>query len=126
MRILIDLFPARARLVPSDSTDGVSLEEMTVTTRVPQSRAVDAVRVIVTTDNVLIAADTPRGVALIFREKYSSDTLELDRRGVSRLVTSTGKFVVFDKDNNCGCGSRLRGWNPYSNLDSSKDPGPDA
>lgn len=123
MRILLDLFPARARLTPPEYLPPAAEHATaTVLTRLPQSRYVDAVRVVVSSDRVMIAADTSRGPTLIFNERYDPATLVLDKRGTSRLVTETGKLVVFDKDNNCGCGSRLRSWNPYGTLNSMHDP----
>ena len=123
MKVLLDLFPARARLSPAEHAP--SPEEQlaaTVLSRLPQSRYVDAVRVVISDERVMIAADTSRGPALIFNERYDGATLSLNKKGTSRLVTETGKFVTFDKDANCGCGSRLRGWNPYTTLHSANDP----
>lgn len=123
MKVVFDLFPARARLTPPEhlgELDGYG--EITVLTRLPQSRYVDAVRIVISDSRVMIAGDTSKGPALIFNERYSPTSAVLNRKGTSRLITETGKLVVFDKDNNCGCGSRLRGWNPYTTLNSINDP----
>jgi hypothetical protein len=58
----------------------------------------------------------------MFKEPYESFVKsgrpELD----SYAVMKTGKTLAFKKDTNCGCGSSLRGWNPYRTLSSMKDP----
>ena len=123
MRIVIDLFPAQLRVIPA----GVQLdpENMTVYSQYEGSRLVTAVRVLVTEDTVLVAADSSDGPMLIFREKFDLTTnITIDRTGrtVSILMTESGKTLIFDKDNNCGCGSRLRSWNPYRTMGSDNDP----
>jgi len=40
----------------------------------------------------------------------------------SQLLTESGKGLAFRRQDNCGCGSRLRAWNPYKTLNSIKDP----
>lgn len=129
MKVLYDLFPARILVIPPGE-DGAPYEhprgndELTVTSAVPHGRRVDAVRVIVTDEMILIAGDSPTGPVLIFRERYDKATLDLQklRKKISRLTTVQGKIVLLQKDENCGCGSRLRTWNPYGTVNSSKDP----
>lgn len=120
MRVIYDLFPARVRVIPADSVTSSEFAEATVLTRIAGSRMVDAVRIVISDDTVMIAADSSQGPMLIFREKYSTENLDLkkDRKAFSRLVTDSGKMLVFHKDDNCGCGSRLRGWNPYRTLEA--------
>ena len=56
----------------------------------------------------------------------NASEFEFDKAGTkmedSYIVTKTGKMVAFKLDRNCGCGSRLRAWNPYRHVYSSKDP----
>lgn len=120
MRVIYDLFPARVRVIPSERITRDELSTATVITRVPNSRMVDAVRIVLTDDTIMIAADSSQGPMLIFREKYTKENLDLQKKhgGVSRLMTDSGKMLVFEKDSNCGCGSRLRGWNPYRTLEA--------
>jgi hypothetical protein len=122
MHVVCDLFPARIRAVPA--TTSVDPLTASVTARYEGSRLVDAVRVLLTNDTILVAADSSDGPMLIFREQYDPTSLRLDRTGrtVSFLETVSGKKVLFEKDENCGCGSRLRSWNPYRILGSSNDP----
>lgn len=120
MKVIYDLFPARVRVIPAEKITFDELSSTTVTTRVDGSRMVDAVRVVISDDTVMIAADSSNGPMLIFREKYSSENLQLDkaRKGITRLTTDSGKMLVLQRDENCGCGSRLRGWNPYRTLEA--------
>lgn len=68
----------------------------------------------------MIAEDSPEGPKLVFREKV----LEIKQESkLTHLLTESGKIIVVTKDHNCGCGSRLRSWNPYGNyISSSQDP----
>lgn len=126
MRVLYDLFPARVRVVPPEQRDdALAAAELDTFTRA-YGRAVDRTRVVVTERAVMVAADADAGPVLIFREKYDPATLVWSKkrstREVNRLVTLTGKLLVVQFSDGCGCGSRLRGWNPYSTVYSSGDP----
>lgn len=112
MRIQADVFPAVATLA-----DPGSLED--IDTLLPRggapkgSRKVDACRITVVDGLLLIAVDSPTGPRLVFKEKIESYS---KKERIHRVKTETGKYVAFSKDNNCGCGSRLRTWNPYKNI----------
>jgi predicted NBD/HSP70 family sugar kinase len=128
MKVIYDLFPARVRACVGENVTDEQYESGTLTphTRLVGSRLVDAVRVILTEETIMIAADSDKGPMLIFREKYVRESLRPDNpkptRGVTCLKTVTGKVVIMEKDANCGCGSRLRGWNPYNTVYSTNDP----
>lgn len=123
MRVVFDLFPARVLVFPEENDPG-SATELTTSSQVPGSRRVEAVRIILTEKTVLIAADSNNGPVLIFREKYRPGGVFLQRnkKKPSRIVTESGKVLLVEKDENCGCGSMLRGWNPYRTEYSTKDP----
>lgn len=125
MNIIYDVFPARVRVAPPREDDDIyKFNELTVTTRLPTSRLVTTVRIVLTKDRIMIAGDSSAGPTLIFQEKYDPTTLQLDKssKTTSRLKTMSGKIIIFEKDSNCGCGSRLRSWNPYRTLGSINDP----
>ena len=126
MKVIYDLFPARVRVCLGENVSDEEYENISVMTRVQGSRLVDAVRVILTDVTIMIAADSDKGPILIFREKYVKESLLPEKpkpnRGVTRLKTETGKVIIMEKDANCGCGSRLRGWNPYNTAYSTNDP----
>lgn len=112
MRIQADVFPAVATLADPDSLEDI--ETLLPRGGAPKgSRKVDACRITIIDGLLLIAVDSPTGPRLVFKEKVESYS-KSDR--VHRVKTETGKFIAFGKDNNCGCGSRLRTWNPYKNI----------
>lgn len=119
MRIQADVFPAVATLASPGSLEDID-------TLLPRggapkgSRKVDACRITVVDGLLLIAVDSPTGPRLVFKEKIESYS---KKERIYRVKTETGKYVAFAKDNNCGCGSRLRTWNPYKNiLNAQGDP----
>jgi hypothetical protein len=126
MRVIYDLFPGRVRVCVAENVTDEQYETLSVFDRVQGSRLVDAVRVILTEETIMIAADSDKGPMLIFRERYVPESLRPEKpkptRGTTRIKTVTGKVVIMEKDANCGCGSRLRGWNPYNTVYSTNDP----
>ena len=128
MKVIYDLFPARVRVCLGENVTDEQYNSSTLTVheRIQGSRLVDAVRVILTDVTIMIAADSDKGPILIFREKYVKESLLPEKpkptRGATRLKTETGKVIIMEKDANCGCGSRLRGWNPYNTAYSTNDP----
>jgi hypothetical protein len=110
MRALADVFPAIAWIAPPNS---VKLDELSTSGPSPSgTRKVDRIRVVLLGNNILIAQDSPEGPKLVFREGFT--TRQTDGP-MTRIKTDTGKIIAFTKDHNCGCGSRLRTWNPYGN-----------
>jgi hypothetical protein len=119
-KIIYDLFPAHVSAAPANTI--AEPKEFTSLSTLPNTYQIDTARVIVTETHILIAQDTPEGAQVVFNEGYSpenffrSATPEQD----SVVVTLSGKVIAFKKDTNCGCGSRLRSWNPYKTLYSTK------
>ena len=115
----IDVFPAIILLAPADSlpsyTDLVFGEE-----KPEGTRRVDRCRVAIVNNKLHVAVDTPEGPQLVFREDVA-DYKKLENQ--HNAYTTSGKIIAFKKDINCGCGSRLRSWNPFgAYLSSSEDP----
>lgn len=119
MRIVSDVFPAIVALAPANSL--VEISSLSPRGKGPEgTRKLDRCRVVLMNGQILIAIDSPSGPSLVFREAYVSMQSE---GKIQRVKTETGKVVAFTKDENCGCGSRLRSWNPYGKImSSSKDP----
>jgi hypothetical protein len=120
MKIHMDVFPAHLVVAAAGQFDDVlSLKSSPPT---EGAHYVGTTRVILADDVVVVAADSPTGPAIIFRERFveleKADQITND----TRLVTVSGKMLAFKKDTNCGCGSRLRGWNAYKTINSMKDP----
>ena len=119
MRKEIDVFPAIIKLAPPNS-----LEDFTDLKPVGDSpkgtRKLDRCRAVVIGGVLIIAEDSPEGPKVVFREQ--TQAMAQDGR-VTHILTTSGKIIVVSKDDNCGCGSRLRGWNPYgSYVVSNGDP----
>ena len=125
MRVTFDLFPAKVLVIPpSEELDALVYEDIAFLSTVANGRRVEAVRIVFTEATVMIAGDSPQGPVLIFQEKYDPTSLILNknRSKPMRVRTLNGKVLVFTKDDNCGCGSKLRAWNPYRTVYSTKDP----
>jgi len=73
-------------------------------------------RVILVENNILIAVDSDDGPKIIFFEEYTISDISEKPEEDSIIYTKSGKMIVFSVDDSCGCGSRLRGWNPYKTL----------
>ena len=119
MRKEIDVFPAIIKLAPPESLEDFTTLE--IVGPVPQgTRRLDRCRVVVINGILMVAQDTPEGTKVVFREK----TRDMRHEGkVSHILTESGKIIAVTKDHNCGCGSRLRSWNPYGSVVmSSQDP----
>lgn len=118
-RILLDRFPCHLAAAPAGKFEDVtSLRSFEPT---PGTNYLEITRVIITDGHVLVAKDSPEGPQIVFRETYQTFIASEEAYSDSFVVTSSGKMLAFKKDRGCGCGSRLRGWNPYKTLNSIKD-----
>ena len=117
----IDVFPAILWLAPPDSLEDWKTLPMSGP-RPQQTRKVDRARVALFQGKMFVAVDSPEGPKLVFREQIADYLKDPDGKSHHVLLAS-GKIEVFRKDHNCGCGSRLRSWNPFGNhLYSTDDP----
>jgi hypothetical protein len=120
LRSIADVFPALVWIAPPNT---VALDELLIPGPSPEgTRKVDRVRVVLIGDSILIAQDSPTGPTLVFREKFIHRHVEGKLQAV---LTESKKVIAFIKDASCGCGSRLRSWNPYgqnNSVYSSEDP----
>lgn len=120
-QVKADTFPALVTIAPA-SYDGE------VRTHSPHDGTfqISVARIILTEDRVLVATDAVGGPNLVFSEEYDPESLEraLSKTEDSYVTTLSGKRIAFSKDVSCGCGSRLRSWNPFKNniVMSSKNP----
>jgi len=115
----VDVFPAIIRLAPPQSL--VDYTSLTMRGDAPQgTRFLDRCRIVILNETIMIANDSPEGPKVVFRERVTEHSLD---GKLHHAVTESGKILAFTKDENCGCGSRLRTWNPYGNIMmSSEDP----
>ena len=120
MKIVQDVFPAYLTVAAPGRFE--SPQEIHSHPPMPDCYHHDKVRVVVTSDLILVAVDSTTGPVIIFREKYTSHDKSNVASEDSYVTTESGKMLVFSRNDACGCGSRLRGWNPYRHVYSSKDP----
>jgi len=117
MKIVIDLFPSHVVVVAPDTYETLTdLKSQPV----PKGAGyVSTARVVVTDEVIFVAQDSPEGAKIVFQERYEDKPTIVD--GEYWLTTKSGKQLSFQKDKNCGCGSRLKSWNPYRTVSSIKD-----
>lgn len=115
-----DIFPAIVTIATPDFTGDITSVPPT-----PGTHQAHSSRIIVTEDRVMIARDSVSGPQVIFSEGIDPSThvKSAKKSEDSYLTTLSGKRLAFSKDDACGCGSRLRSWNPFrmSNM-SVKNP----
>jgi len=114
MRVRADVFPAIIVVTPNGSVSEDTIQSLSArnTATYPEgARRLDRCRVAIIQDTILVAVDSPTGPTLVFRDDISYHSKDATRE--HRAVTVSGKGLAFIKDENCGCGSRLRSWNPY-------------
>jgi len=75
-------------------------------------------RVIVHKNKIIVGAETGRGPSKVFEADVAEVFVE---KPYTRVLTTDGQLVVFALSKGCGCGSRLRSWNPYGNVVRSKN-----
>ena len=121
MKVKVDLFPSHFSVAPSGEYENVSELVAQPINRSNNVFYVSKTRVVLWSDGendfITVASDSPNGPQVVFQQKY----VEMTENGVTfRLLTLDGKMIAFEKDSNCGCGSRLRSWNPYRTIQSIK------
>lgn len=118
-----DIFPAFVAMAPAD--DPVVYTDMTSGPLFPKTaRQITVARVVVFGGSITIAIDGNDGPKIVFREAIQANTFIKgpNPKKDSYVVTASGIKIAFRRDDACGCGSRLRSWNPYNSIHSSQDP----
>ena len=118
-KILLDVFPANVIVAPENTYEH-PYHDLYPKENVPNTLYRQVTRIIVTDTRVIVALDTPEGAMVIGNEEY--DYLDKGTKPdfLTRIVTKSGKQIAFYKDNGCGCSSRLRSWNPFNVIMSTK------
>lgn len=121
MKKKVDLFPAIVYLAPPNSLEVFT--DLNPKDVKPQgTRKVDRSRVAIIDNKVYIVVDSPEGPKVVFREAIL-DYQKSEDGATHHVLTASDKVLVFIKDKNCGCGSKLRTWNPFKNhLSATGDP----
>lgn len=123
MSVKHDIFPAFVALLPAD--DPTPLLEMTSGPLHPKTaRQVITARVVLFNNRITIAVDGNDGPKVIFNQEVDPSTFKKAPKQSqdSFIQTTAGIKIAYRKDENCGCGSRLRSWNPYRIVNSKNDP----
>lgn len=118
-----DVFPAFVAVLSAN--DPTPLLEMSSAPKRPEGAyQLNTARVVVFGGNITIAVDGSDGPRLVFNEKIVPTTHVKGAtvRDDSFVQTVSGTKIAYRKDSACGCGSRLKSWNPYRNSYSVKDP----
>ena len=122
-RIVKDIFPAHISVAPAEYTSDVMSVDAESNPDGVFYR--DITRILIVEDDkgsiIWVAQDTPTGVSLIFQERLDVYIPGAKNSDQFRGKTISGKVFAFRKDSNCGCGSRLKSWNPYRTVNSIKD-----
>lgn len=116
---MTDLFPAVAALYPPDIVK--TLQNPFETSGISDAGSTQFLecRVIVHNFNAFVGTDTIRGPKTVFHDTYASNNV-FQAGNLTRVLTDTGYLLVFGPSRGCGCGSRLRTWNPYGSVIKSE------
>jgi len=123
MNARADVVPATVSIAPT----GSDIEPFNLRSAPPThgSYPITIARVVIMNNRIIIAQDSGNGPQVVFSEGIDPLTYykNPDKDRDSFVQTLSGKKIAFKKDSACGCGSRLRSWNPYgSGVSSIKDP----
>jgi hypothetical protein len=118
-----DIFPVNVVFAAPDFP--VAVGDMRSMPPTPDAAYVQTARVIITGDRIVVARDSNDGPQIVFQDRIDPTTHYKSPRPSeedSYVTTVTGKKLAFRKDSACGCGSRLKSWNPNKHLTSNQDP----
>jgi|GEM_PF-5769493 len=119
-----DVFPATVVITAQDFP--VAIAEMRSSPPTKDAASIQIARVIIDDTYITIARDDVNGPLVVFREAVNSDTHFKSQKPLSEdsyITTVSGKKIAFRKDSGCGCGSRLKSWNPNKGrVSSMNDP----
>jgi hypothetical protein len=113
-----DIFPAYVAII--SAAHNTLNEDMTASPLFPKDALqVEKARIVVYEDHVTVAVDGDNGARIIIDEDIKLGShIKTSKNGTTNsfVTTKSGAKIVYMKDVNCGCGSRLRSWNPYTTL----------
>jgi len=118
-----DVFPATLVVAPAASPHPATITSYPPPDD-PHGRVFkDKVRILVADDSVYVFQDSSQGPSLIFSEPLADYTppIPLHRRRVREasqpaealLTTVSGKTLAWARMGGCGCGSRLKSFDPF-------------
>lgn len=121
-----DVFPAVLSVAPASDPPATSVGYPNPEER-PGTKYLEKVRVLVSMDSVYVFRDSATGPELIFFERLASYTpmpkkpakrgfTESLKQREATLVTDSGKTLAFHRSGSCGCGSRLKSFDPFASI----------
>jgi hypothetical protein len=120
MGLVADMFPALVSVYRPEDVLGMESPFEDVGLSDSGAEKFTECRVIVQKNLLIVGAHTARGVQAVFRGEVE----EIFKSGqFTRVLTRSGHLVVFAKSKGCGCGSKLRAWNPYGKMVRSNKDG---
>lgn len=124
-----DVFPAVLAVSPPDAQAPASIYTQLHVLEAQGGRRLERVRVIATGTHVVVFQDAGRaqGPIVIFNELIQDFTPAKTRSVRIRTLsddpfpqfaatTESGKTLAWYRSGGCGCGSRLKGFNPFNTL----------
>lgn len=116
---MTDIFPAVVAVYPPSFVLNYEKPFLDVGVSDSGGKIFSESRVIVHKNRVIVGASTVVGAQTVFSDSVVEVFVV---KPYTRVLTASGHLVVFTKSKGCGCGSRLRSWNPYGNaVRSSRD-----
>ena len=113
---MTDIFPALVAVYPPVVVSSLVSPFLNVGVSDAGGTKFNESRVIVQKNLVTVGSDSPRGAQTVFQQTVA----EVFTEGVyTRVLTTEGFLVVYARSKGCGCGSRLRSWNPYGMMSRS-------
>lgn len=110
---MVDHFPAIVAVYPPDVVSGFEKPFETVGVADNGGKIFSDCRFIVHNNFVIVGASTVSGPQVVFRASVAELFVV---KPYTRVLTVENFLVVSTRSKGCGCGSRLRSWNPYGNV----------
>lgn len=110
---MTDIFPAIVAVYTPDFVDVSGKPFSTFGVSGSGAKIFSESRVIVHKNLVIVGASTAIGPQKVFEEPVVE---VFEENPYTRVLTASNYLVVFTRSKGCGCGSRLRSWNPYGNV----------
>jgi hypothetical protein len=118
--LVADLFPALVSVYRPDVVLNMESPFGSVGLSDEGAEKFSECRVIVQRNLIIVGAHSARGVHAVFRGEVE-EIFKAEQ--FTRVLTRSGHLVVFAKSKGCGCGSKLRSWNPYGTIVRSSKNG---
>lgn len=119
-----DVFPATLVVAPASSPEPATVLRYPQPDDPDGHRLLQSVRVLVTDTHVYVFQDSAQGPRVVFAEPAASytpstplhqrRTRDASKPAEATVTTRTGKTLAFSRAGGCGCGSRLKTFDPFA------------